>query len=56
VLKRAQWFITAKGKYRDGLKFEHNAIYLGLTSDEARKRSYQKIRKLEAASAQMALF
>jgi len=56
VLKRAQWFITAKGKYRDGLKFEHSAIYLGLTSDEARKRSYQRVRKLEAASAQMALF
>ena len=56
VLKRAQWFITAKGKYRAGLKFEHNAIYQGLTSEEARKRSYQKVHKLEQASRQLALF
>jgi len=56
VLKRAQWFITAKGKYRDGLRFEHNAIYTGLTSDEARKRSFQQVRKLEQESRQLALF
>ena len=56
VLKRAQWFITAKGKYRDGLKFEHNAIYTGLTSEEARKRSFKQVHKLEQASRQLNLF
>ncbi|MCL2402672.1 MAG: putative DNA modification/repair radical SAM protein [Coriobacteriia bacterium] len=56
VLKRAQWFITAKGKYREGLKFEHQAIYQGLTSEEARKRSFQQARKLEEASRQLVLF
>jgi len=56
VLKRAQWFITAKGKYANGLKFEHEAIYTDLTSEEARKRSYQQVRKLEQASRQLSLF
>ncbi|MCL2537438.1 MAG: putative DNA modification/repair radical SAM protein [Coriobacteriia bacterium] len=56
VLKRARWFITARGKYADGLKFEHGAIYQGLTSDEARKKSFRDVRKLEEASRQLSLF
>ena len=56
VLKRAQWFITAKGKYRKGLRFEHQSIYQGLTSEEARKRSFKQVQKLEQGSAQLSLF
>ncbi|MCL2606861.1 MAG: hypothetical protein FWD93_06250, partial [Coriobacteriia bacterium] len=56
VLKRAQWFITCKGKYRDGLRFDHDLIYHGLTSEEARKRSYRDIVSKEQASRQLSLF
>jgi len=56
VLKRAQWFITCSGKYRDGLRFEHDLIYHGLTSDEARRRSYREVAVREQATQQLSLF
>ncbi|MDR2530667.1 MAG: putative DNA modification/repair radical SAM protein [Oscillospiraceae bacterium] len=39
-LKRCQYFITCKGKQRDGLRTHPDAIMRGLMSEEAVKRSY----------------
>jgi putative DNA modification/repair radical SAM protein len=56
VLKRAAWFITAGGKYAEGLRFDPELIYRGLTTDEARLRGFREVLSRQEASRQLSLF
>ncbi len=46
VLKRAQYFITCKGRYHPNVKFEKDSILRGLLSDNAKNRYSEKFEQL----------
>ncbi len=46
VLKRAQYFITCKGRYHPSVKFEKGSILRGLLSDNAKNRYSEKFEQI----------